>query len=86
MIDERLAIRPKKDGEFDEYVKSREPKASARLLDNMKRRTDDSLLHEDLENERKALLWEKTRKALRRPHDQSEPRPRKHKSRDELER
>ena len=86
VIDERLTIRPKKDGEFDEYVKSREPKATARLLENMKRRTDDSLLHEDLENERKSLLWEKTRKALYHPHDQSEPRPRKRKSRDEWER
>ena len=86
LIDERLAIRPKKDSEFDEYIKSREPKTTARLLENMKRRTDDRLLHEDLENERKALLWEKTRKALRRPHEQSEPRPHKRKSRDEWER
>ena len=73
-------------GEFDEYVKSCEPKATARLLESMKRRTDDRLLHEDLENERKTLLWEKTRKALRRPHKQSEPHPRKRKSRDEWER
>ena len=86
LIDERLAIRPKKDSEFYKYVKSRELKMTARLLENMKRRTDDRLLHEDLENERKALLWEKTRKALRRPHEQSEPRPHKRKSRDEWER
>ena len=83
LIDERIAIRPKKDGEFDEYVKSREPKTTAQLLENMKRRTDNRLLHEDLENERKTLLWEKTRKALHHSHDQSEPRPRKRKSRDD---
>lgn len=83
LIGEHLAIRPKKNSKFDEYVKSYEPKETARLIHSVKHNTDNSLLHEDLENERKSLLWEKTCKALRRRHKQPDLHPRKQKSHDD---